>query len=403
MSFPEAVEEYRAVLDSAVRSRLRRRSGRAAVHLSSGYDSSAIAAAAAIESRPERVLAYTAAPPSGFAPQVPKGYSGDESPIAALTAARFDLAHQIVQSSDFTLDYLRRQARLYQEPLRNIINGLWADEIRSAAARAGTTVLLNGMGGNLTLNAGGSYYLSDWLRQKGLAQWFPQAKAAVQQGHVRWRGALFSSVAPLLPPVLWWSIWRRIRPHHATPATFLRREWALSADDLRRRSYGQPGRSTAEDRVEFARMVDPGVHHKGGLADSGVWELEPLTDRRVIEFSLALTPEQLICNGEGRPVARAALKDLLPAEVLDAPRGVQSADWQLHFRQDCSFEILEEIASCESARNLLDIDAMKAAIVNWPDPSSADWRSTTYTSQLPIALTAGVFLKETEAGWHPPA
>jgi hypothetical protein len=92
---------------------------------------------------------------------------------------------------------------------------------------------------------------------------------------------------------------------------------------------------------------------------------------------------------------------LLPREVLDGKRGFQSADWQLHFTQRTAFEILEEIASCETARDLLDIDAMRSAIGTWPSGEGFDWKMiSTYTSQLPIALATGIFIKETEEGWR---
>ena len=401
MSFEEAIEEYRHVLTSAVRCRLRRRSGFDAAHLSSGYDSSSIAATAAIAEGPGQVLAYTAVPSGDFLGSIPSNRVGDESAVAAITASRYGLKHRIVHSTDFTLDYLRRQARLYQEPLRNIINSLWADEIRKVAAGDDATVLLNGMGGNMTLNAGGPYYLSEWLRQRGFGEWWRQAKAVARREDKRWRSTIFTSFAPSLPRSLWWTIWRLFRRRQALPLTFVRREWKLSAAELPERGFGQASRSTAEDRVNFARTMDPGVHHKGGLADSGVWELEPLTDRRAVEFGIALTPEQLIRDGEFRPVARAALRDLLPREVLDARRGVQSADWEEHFTRRGSFEILEEIATSNTARSLLDLDAIRRAIETWPPRGRAEEHEvTTYTIQLPIALTTGIFLKETEEGWR---
>jgi asparagine synthase (glutamine-hydrolysing) len=405
MSLGEAVEEYRHVLSAVVECRLRRRSGLAAVHLSAGYDSSSIAATAATLAGSAAIAAYTAAPSPGYSVPAPAGRLADESPIAAMTAARYAIRHTVVHSTDFTLDYLRRQARLYQEPLRNSINGLWTDEIRQLAGRSGASVLLNGMGGNMTLNSGGTFFLPEWLRQRGFVQWWRQAKTAARRDDNRWRGVLFSSFAPWLPTSAWWVLWRVARPYHASSMPFLQDEWSLTSATLRNRGFGQPSRSTAEDLVEFARGVDPGAIHKGGLADSGVWELEPLADRRAVEFGIALSPEQLICDGEYSPVARQALTDLLPPEVVDRrERGLQSADWPCHFKQRECFEILEEIESCGTARSLFDLQAMRSAIQNWPEPREVGSQVySTYAGQLPLALAAGVFLKETEEGWTRPA
>lgn len=54
LSLDDSVQQYRELLDLAVTSRMRRDSGKVAVHLSSGYDSSAVAATAAMHSRPPR-------------------------------------------------------------------------------------------------------------------------------------------------------------------------------------------------------------------------------------------------------------------------------------------------------------------------------------------------------------
>jgi len=400
MTFEEAVEQYRLVLNSAVESRLRRHSGLAAVHLSSGYDSSSIAAIAAAAPAPNEVLAYTAKPSADFFGRVPAGRAGDESGVASITAARLGLGHKLVNSTDFTLDFLRRQARLYQEPLRNIINALWTDEIRRRAAGDGVTVLLNGMAGNMTLNAGGSNYLTDWLQQRGIVPWWSQAKSVARRGDVRWRSILFSGMAPFLPAHVVRSA-SQLRPNRASAAAFVRKEWAVPARLLRDQEYERASRATGVDRVEFVRTSDPGAIHKGGLADSGVWELEPLADRTAVEFSLSLSPEQLICNGEDRPVARSALRDLLPREVLDAPRGIQSADWEVHFTRQAAAEILEEIRPCETASAFLDLAAIRSAIDAWPEPGDTGWHaSNVYTSRLPMALNMGVFMKETEESWR---
>ena len=400
LQFQEAVEQYWHLLELAVKSRVRRRSGRVAVHLSAGYDSSAIAAAASTLEPKDQLLAFTAAPSPGFAGEVLRGRHADESKIAAITAGKLGIDHRIVHSTNLTLDHLRREALLYQDPVRNIVNSLWASEIQQRARAEGATVLLNGMLGNVTLNAGGPVYLSEWLRQRGFREWWTQAKAA-RKGHARWRGVLFASFAPFLPFPAWWGLTKLFKPAENSPEPFIRNDWSLSPSQLSRRAFGQPSRSSAEDRLFFIRALDPGGFYKGGLAHHGLAESEPLSDRRIIEFSMALTPDQLILDGEARPVARAALKDRLPDEVLNPKfRGVQAADWEQHFTKDCAEAILEEIESSGPAREILDIDSMRAAIANWPSNAGGNAEAVVrYVSQLPMALSTGVFLKETEERW----
>ena len=401
LPFTDAVEEYRHLLDEAVKCRMRRKSGRVALHLSSGYDSSAIAASAVTLEPRDQLLAFTAAPTPDFAGEVMRGRHADESRIAAITARKLGLEHRVVHSAELTLDYLRREALMYQEPVRNIVNWLWGSQIQEQARADGATVLLNGMLGNVTLNSGGPVYLSEWLGQKGVRAWWPQAKAA-RHGPVRWRGILFASFAPFLPFRLWWLISSVFKRLETGTSPFVRNEWALSPEERSHRAFGQPNRSSAEDRLLFIRGIDPGIFYKGALADRGLVEAEPLADRRIIEFSLGMTPDQLILDGESRPVAKAALKDRLPKEVLwPEARGLQGADWEHHVRQANAQAILEEVQSNATARELFDLDSMRAAIANWPTNGSADAEAwLRYVSQLPVALSTGVFLKETEERWR---
>jgi asparagine synthase (glutamine-hydrolysing) len=197
-----------------------------------------------------------------------------------------------------------------------------------------------------------------------------------------------------------------LRRRQAIPATFLRREWDVPTGALRDSAHGQPHRSTAEDRLFFVRSIDPAIFHKGGLAHAGVWEMEPLTDRRVVEFSLSLAPDQLIANGAYRPVARQALSDRLPTEVLDSKkRGMQSADWHLHFRKESAMAVLDEVETNATVQAVYDVPALREAAAAWPERldrwDEGDY--LTYASSLPFALNTAVFLMETEKGWSKPA
>src|SRR5439155_103725 len=79
-----------AVWDAqAVRSRLRGVNGAIAAHLSSGFDSAAVATTAARLLAPScgKVVAFTAVPRAGYELPAPDRRLGDEGPLAAATAA----------------------------------------------------------------------------------------------------------------------------------------------------------------------------------------------------------------------------------------------------------------------------------------------------------------------------
>jgi asparagine synthase (glutamine-hydrolysing) len=150
------------------------------------------------------------------------------------------------------------------------------------------------------------------------------------------------------------------------------------------------------DRLEVIRRNDSGAMRKPAFAQSGIVEIDPMADRRLVEFSLTLPPDQLLRNGQSRPLARAALADRVPAEVLNSPvRGLQSADWYLRFKQSDAWGVLEEVEPHPAVRDLLDLRQIRRAIEDWPD---RDWESrdngAKYRNGLMSALAVGIFLIE---------
>ncbi|HEX8840821.1 MAG TPA: asparagine synthase-related protein, partial [Sphingomicrobium sp.] len=400
LSDSEFVEAYHEHLDRAVLSRLRRASGGVAVHLSSGYDSSAVAAAATRLSGESKPVAFTAAPRAGFSGPVPRNRIADESRLAAETAKFLGIEHVVVRPDSGILEPLRRHARLYQEPDRNVINMEWWTAIHSAARESGISTLLVAQLGNLTLHAGGLPTLAEWLRQGALLDWWAEARAARRSGRTRWRGILINSFDGFLGPRITGFIDQRFLGVPPDEQSYVRREWLerirgrsrSSARDLLR---GSP----AERRLTLIRAQDIGVFRKGALGESGVDERDPTADRRVIEISLRLPPEQLLHRGEWRPLARRALAGRLPRSILDLnERGYQGADWFERISKAEAQALLEEIAGSSAATELLDLQRMRAAIDSWPSAGAADFRrQILYRTRLLAALSTGVFLQEFES------
>ncbi|MDQ3144956.1 MAG: asparagine synthase-related protein [Pseudomonadota bacterium] len=395
------VEAFRETLDTAVRSRLRRIDGPIAAHLSAGYDSAAVAATAARLIEPEgRVLALTSAPRLGFVGPVPRGRFADESGLAALTATRHHMDHLVVRSAGQALDRLVGQTRFYQDPARNIINSGWASKVEELAAQRGGRVLLSGELGNLTLNAGNLVVLGDLVGRGQLAAWWREARLAARRPDVRWRGILVNSFDGWLPRTATRALQRMfLGAPDGARMTFLQDKWLpqlrprpSSGED--RRAGGNSYRS----RFEALKQMDYGTFRKGALAESGVDTRDPTADRRLIEFSLSLPPEQLFSGGVSRPLARRALADRLPREIIEEPhRGYQSADWFERFTPADARVMAEEIKASPTARLLIDFDKIDRAIAEWP---TADFHRfdiiARYVNQLPLTLAAGYFFLEVE-------
>jgi asparagine synthase (glutamine-hydrolysing) len=141
---------------------------------------------------------------------------------------------------------------------------------------------------------------------------------------------------------------------------------------------------------------DNGYENAGIFAGWGLDRRDPTADRRLVEFCLSLPLEMLLKDGERRPLARAALSDRLPPEVLDERRkGYQAADWHegLTAARPAIRDMVEEFARDGLASSLLDIPTLRRWIEHWPE---AEWEDrqvmARYRGALLNALSAGHFV-----------
>ena len=388
-SFSDAdfVNGYREALDRAVESRLAGSQSLVGCYLSGGWDSNAVTATAA-RSKNVALAAFTAAPAEGFCGPTPPGYCADESGIAALAAKRYGAAHHVVRSAPVTLEFLETQVIAYQEPARNILNSAWGEAIHHAAYSLGAKVLLSGALGNLTLNYGGLPVLAQFLSEESLSEWTRQALRISRRHDVRWRGILFNSFAPLVPT----HFWRSLRKPPSARGSFLH---PALREPTQSPKWRQPSASTALDRIRTFTMLDHGMITKGALVEANIDERDPFADRRLIEFSLRLPPRQLLYDGAVRPLARRALADRVPVEVLDAPlKGLQSADWQNRLSRSEADRIFDSISTEPNVAEILDVKRIRGAIDRWPQTDMEVLRQwEVYTGLLPVALATGVFVK----------
>jgi asparagine synthase (glutamine-hydrolysing) len=373
------IEEYRHVLDQAVRPRLGSASAVVAAHLSGGFDSSSVAATAArLLGNPEAVIGFTSAPAFATPPERDLGFFAEESELAGDVAASYGFRHIVVRETAPIPDIIRSQTTFLQQPVRDPFNGAWWVEIEARAAAMGATRLLTGELGNLTINAGNLSDLSEWIRRRRWATWFNQARAAARRPDVRWRGVLYSSYRRWLPrPIT--SVLERVfmnqRP--SNDVSFVRREWRHLGKD-------QQAPNIHAERLGIIRASDWGNLRKAALAQHGIEESDPFSDRRLVEFAFRIPPDQLYWNGVQRPLMRDALADRLPASLFKKfGRGLQSADWAIRLSQAEAFALLEEISSSRVARDLLDLDRMRRGIERWP---TRNWNEPSIAQEFRLAM-----------------
>lgn len=405
-TFDDYRDAFRAELDRAVACRLRGAGPIVAAHLSSGWDSSAVATTAArlLALHNRRVAAFTAVPRAGNRTGAPFGRITDEGVIAAETAALYaNVDHFRVEGSGASpVADLGRMVELFDRPYTNICNEVWLAQIRRAATDRGARVLLTGEVGNWTISAAPPTLLADLLREGRWRSWWREARAKLDGGNARYRGVLANSFGPWLPHV----VWSLFAPMSAAGAgadvSALRVKWRAAAAQRQREIgglLGRPPRDSFAEAVRGLSRYDFGQFRKGALAGWGIDERDPTGDRRLIEFCLSLPIDMLLKDGVRRPLARAALSDRLPAAVLqERSKGYQAADWHEGLTADLAniSSLIETIANDPRSAAIVDTDALRAWVAAWP---RGGWEELAIMARYRIALlqalSAGHFVAST--------
>ena len=406
---PDAYAEgLREHLDRAVAACLRGER-EVAAHLSSGYDSSSVAATAARLLAPGggRVHAFTSVPREGYVDTARKPRLIDEGPLAAATAALYpNMEHVLIRTSGRSpLQNLDRNFYLYERPGVNLCNMVWGDAINDAARDRGLSVLLTGGMGNMTLSYNGHELLPELIRAGRLVSWLREAGALHKAQDVRWVSVLARSLGPWSPTWLW-KLARRVNgasDYDLHAYTMIRR---ARVDELGLEAKAQardhdlayrPWKDGYQARMWVMRRGDRGCVQKGVLAGWGLDMRDPTAERRLVEFCLATPTEQFMRDGVTRALARRALADRLPGVVLNHPlKGYQAADWHEGMtaaRGEIAAEV-ERLAACAPASAALETERMRQLVRDWPEAGWArDEVVEPYRLALLRGLAAGHFLR----------
>lgn len=397
--FEDYVEAYRSELEQAVRCRMRTRAPIVATHLSGGWDSGAVTATAArLNSHP--LAAFTAVPARDDPALAPRNRFADEGPRAAAVAAMHpNLEHHLIESDATSpLDRLEEGVRWFERPLFNLCNHGWLAQIRESARERGAQVLLSGEIGNWTISAAPHNLLAEYLRERGWHAWLRAARSVKTTEQARWRGVLATSLRPWLPSIFWRGMERLSSNPGARPALHPGLLKALPPEERHRNDR-------FDYSVEAFFNMDFGDYRKGILGGWGIDKRDATADVRLVEFCLSLPTEMLLNSGGRRPLARAALADRLPPEVLDKPgKGYQGADWHRSFGRDLprAHALIKAIANDQTASSVVDVERLRTMLDGWPP---GNWNSfvtiSLYRNLFLQALTAGHFLIRASGGKSP--
>ena len=283
-------------------------------------------------------------------------------------------------------------------------------------AQGGHSVLLGGAYGNSSLSHDGLAHLADLFRRGRVPSLLREARGGP-------RGRRLGRFSPLLHYGLYRNLPRRLHGM-VRRLVYGQRGWAdvspvhpRFANAMR---VNERGRCSGFDpyvrghvRVRDALLYRWNRHGRDNLLRAGnsmgeaIWgvqERAPLADRRLVEWCLGIPAEQYLRHGQSRRLIRRLMKDRLPPEILDGPRGQTGLDWHLHATRD----LPETRATFERWRHdpdvaeRLDLDRALRLVAAWPQEtpvSRRDHREYLFLRHgIDHALAAGRFIRWAEGG-----
>jgi asparagine synthase (glutamine-hydrolysing) len=385
-------EAFRETFLEAVRCRLRNAVPVGGA-LSGGLDSSSIVRAARrLLPKDQPMHAFSAVFPD--LPEEERELNDESAYIGAVTEAEGIVSHRVrVDQVAPLVDYDRVFWHLDSPPLAFNMYMHWA--LFGVARREGVRVFLDGTDGDTVVSSGYERFIDlanegNWAaiieevkalteRYESPRSWFPRRFVYPQLAHLsrsgRWGSWLRASneIAPGLGrsrrdlflrygigafiPESVLEPYRRGKPKTEVRRPLIRREFArrtglsereraLLPNDRKPSSSGREAhaRALSLPRYQFAmELID------GAAAAFGIEPRYPFFDRRLVEFCIAIPPEQKLANGWTRLILRRAMEGILPPVV----------QWRIH-KGNLGFNFV---------RGMHDVEGPKLEATLFDDPS----------------------------------
>ncbi|MEP7356666.1 MAG: asparagine synthase-related protein [Anaerolineales bacterium] len=383
-----------------------------AVMMSGGLDSTTVAVTAArqLGRRGQRLVTFTSVPDARANDPVLPGRFGDESALVRAVAAMHENLEPAFIATDGLcfLDGLDERFEYTAAPPPAGPNQTWLDAILRAAADGGRRVILTGEAGNFSVSWPGHGLISHYLRHGRAGAAWHEAGALAARGRApsRLHALAAHGLVPLLPDPLWEMLERlRGRAAQVSPSAIRPGFTTASVVTAERAAWARArrGRVPVDGRLarsSYAAHVT--AHHvPAWRAQFGVDARDPTGDQRLVEFCLALPPEQFQRDGQARWLIRRAMAGRLPPEVLWNPqRGLQSSDWlyRLRARREAAAQSLRQIHADDLAARALDLPRLDRLVASWPEPQAGDTRTVDEYRLLQEALIAGRFIVWAQSG-----
>lgn len=402
----EYVEAARELLDRVVAAQLRA-AGPVACELSGGLDSSAVAATAARLVAPAVLHTVTVVPdPNVPLPPSRPGVIDDEWPLAEAVARRYPnmVAHR-APAGALTADEMdpTRLFWAFGLPVRNFLNLGCFMPANEKLRALGCGVELGGTSGNMTLSWRPSALLADLATSGRIPELTRQITATWRRGESVGQRLKEELLSPLLPAGVKDAI-RRLRGRKPTrweAFSVIAPSFAadIVADDIFDLKHFVSDAPTRDARLRH-RYLERTWAQRSLLAalprTIGLEKRDPLGDRRMVEFCLAIPAELWQRDGVPRSFARQVLADRLPPVVTEnRARGRQTAQWfhRLTLLRDDMVAEIERLEASPLASRVLDIPRLRAIARDWPaDAREAAGRAGELEGGFGRGLQLGQFL-----------
>ncbi len=309
------VAAYRRVLGEAVACRLRRARAPAGLLLSGGYDSTAVAALAGetLNAQGRKLICAASV--------MPADYSG------TIRHARKWVAMCARDMKHLDVRYVEREG---MNPFENMEDGFRACDgpvtpyiavqhaLYGAIAGAGAQVVLDGYGGDQTINPRGLASLARLLAAGRLRTFFREFAADQRMTGSRWIDIAKRDVLFLLAPEWLLAAYKRLRGRR--PAIWgggsINPSFAASIAVERTLVPVGQRRVNRDMRADMIKALEQRMAKVGPgvAAQHGLESTRPFYDKRVVELALAIPLDLYVKNGRTRYLACRALADLYPPE-----------------------------------------------------------------------------------------
>ncbi len=381
------IDAYRRVLGEAVACRLRRITRAPGLIFSGGYDSAAIAGLAGPALAGRKLIAAGSVMPADYRGSIRHARRWVE--MCARDMPWLDV-HYVTWEGKSILTGLEQAFLDNGGPAGSY--DLVMQELLATLAKGGARLIMDGHGGDYTLNPRGQAALARFLATFRLRRFFIELRAHCRVAGVSYWVAFKRDVAWLLLPRKLAALWKRLRQGRTPPWGDQPVAPAL-AERLIAEGIVDPAklRIAARPKIDMrGQMLNVLQRQMAGAAPSiatqaarhGLALTRPFHDKRVVELALAIPQELYVKNGRNRYLACAALKDVYPREFQTRWRknDDQIPDFQ-RMAKSIEPQLLADMARMERSEklaSLVDFAKIRRLLAaRGPDDHNSGWEQET--------------------------